>query len=67
MRLADIADAATAIEEREREASIARASAQQPRIFTGNCGNCGGDVRQPFRYCDADCRDDAEMRARRRC
>lgn len=43
----------------ERDINVARrvlASKQPEAYFTGECLHCGEEVKEPRRWCDADCR-----------
>lgn len=61
--MTDIYDQATEREERDRELAIKVAATpvlQMP--FTGYCYNCEELISQHKHFCDADCRDDWQLR-----
>ena len=51
------------------EDGIDRVRRQAALFYTGECHYCCEPVKEPYRFCDSDCRDDydAEQKARRRC
>lgn len=60
--MADEADLAQDHIEKELSRSMAR---RRPSLVpTGQCFNCGEEVTGQACFCDADCRDDYERRAR---
>lgn len=60
-------DRATAIEEAEREACVARARNQPAMPPTGFCHNCEEPLEGDLLFCPGgECRDDYEKRMRKR-
>lgn len=63
--MSDIADDA----DRQIEQFTARAAQTKrpegPR-YTGQCANCTTPLAPPYRWCDADCRDEEQKRTVRR-
>lgn len=57
-------DRASEAETREREASIARHRVYQPLPDIGACYNCSEPLPVGKRFCNVDCREDYERRAR---
>jgi putative NADPH-quinone reductase len=65
--MADIFDQATEREEQERERAIAAARKPVSVLpFTGCCHNCGAHVAPSMRFCNAECCEDFERRAKAR-
>lgn len=59
----DIYDQATMKEEQERDALLAMTRSRQPSIVPkGCCYNCNEKLRRPQLFCNADCRDDWQLR-----
>lgn len=54
----DIFDMAQAAEQRERDLLLKMRNRGPQAAATGRCLNCGEQVPEPRRWCDADCRDD---------
>lgn len=63
-------DRASELETRERAAAVeaarARAAAEARTTPAGSCANCGELLEGDKRFCDQDCRDQYERRARAR-
>jgi hypothetical protein len=61
----DIFDQATEQEEMMREHALQAALNHAPTIqAVGKCYNCNEKLRRPKLFCDADCRDDWQARAK---
>ena len=60
----DIIDQANDLIEREMQARLA-SRRPAPLPPTGDCYNCGEILEGDRRWCDADCRDEYDRRARR--
>lgn len=58
-------DRASALEEAEREACVARARNKPGMVACGYCYNCNEPLAQGRLFCDVDCRDDYELRTRK--
>jgi len=59
--MTDIYDQATAREEQERDACIARVRSQTSRLKpVGYCYYCSEPVKSDRRFCDKDCMEDWE-------
>jgi hypothetical protein len=57
-------DRASDQEQAMRDAAIKNASTVKSALKPcGKCLNCGEEVASELRFCDADCRDDFELRA----
>lgn len=65
MHMADIVDAASALEELQRNQAIAAARAPAaPKSPV--CLNCHEKLKKRFNFCDADCRNDWQARTNNR-
>lgn len=62
--MSDIADDADNQSEKFTEWAMAQKKPEGPK-YTGFCANCGEVVAEPKRWCDTDCRDEEQKRARR--
>lgn len=62
--MTDLYDQATEREETERARAIERARTATALPFVGACYNCDAAVPAGHRFCDVDCRNDWEKRAR---
>lgn len=64
----DDLDRASELEQKQRDAALARARQGVSLPYTGHCHYCGDITGGGRRFCDADCRDgyEAARRARRR-
>lgn len=59
--MADPVDRAAALNEYMQEKQLEAARVKGPEVHaTGYCLNCGEDMPDNQRWCDADCRDDWE-------
>jgi hypothetical protein len=62
----NIDDQATAYEEKDRAlllaAVMARANAKPLLTPNGICNNCDEQIKHPLLFCDANCRDDWQLR-----
>lgn len=67
--MTDVFDAASELEEKQRQAAIAQALASGRRFASpapcGACLNCDEPLPLGELYCDVDCRDDYNKRNRR--
>lgn len=61
----DIMDDAHEREELFRRAALSHRHDDGPS-YTGYCHNCGDQVDEPLRWCDADCLEDWEKQQRAR-
>lgn len=55
--MSDVADDAAGQEEMFRQVALFARHKTGPQ-FSGRCLNCGAEVKAPFRWCDAECRED---------
>ncbi|AUN95420.1 hypothetical protein C0099_11065 [Pseudazoarcus pumilus] len=64
--MTDVSDRATEREELDRELALraARAARDVPPLPCGTCHNCGERLPPGLPFCDADCRDDWQLRRR---
>lgn len=61
--MSDIYDQASDIETMHRERAIQAARNSTPTLnYIGCCYNCEAVLDQPLTFCDADCRDDWQIR-----
>lgn len=63
--MADECDQALDTQEFHTNLAILNALRTPTRTPTGFCRNCGVPLHPDKSFCDADCRDDFELRARR--